>query len=251
MQRSISASAAVAWSLSPSSRLKRKLACRPWCSPQHNAAAAPRSSTTALPTPVSPALSTAPPGTTHTDTGPAAATERTCMPTRAACPTWLRQTPVAMPTSLGDIQPPPPTMSRATQRTQTRTLTQTGFSCTKMRWRVTTVSAPPTIHPQQRITAATCTLTTATMNSTAWRTTRTPRCDRPETARLPAATSRSARRFRRLWWQNIWEAGTSATPHTNRQLTTTSTSTTGAPSSAWATRPCTATAGTPPTLQVS
>lgn len=158
---------------------------------------------TAPPTRASRVWSTASPVTTATDAELAAATERTCMPTQAACPTWLSQTLVAMPTSLGPDPPRLPIMSQAIQATQIQSLTLMESTCTTMRWRGTITSILPTTQPQQLIPATKRTVTMVTMKWTGCHRTHMPHCDLlGTTGRCPAAMSRLARTSRRLWWQN-------------------------------------------------
>lgn len=157
------------------------------------------------PTQASLAWSTASPGTTPIDTELAAAPEKTYMPTRVACPTWLSQNPDAMPISLGPDPLPPPTTSQAIQATQNQILTLVESTCMTMRWRDTTLSILRTTQAQlisQLIMAMTCTVTMVTTKLMECHSTHMPRCGRQGAAKCPAATSRSARICRRLWWQN-------------------------------------------------
>lgn len=163
MLHNISASVVGVWSPNLSSQRKSNPPCKHSLSPPPDAATALRSLTTAPPTQAIQAWSTASPVTTPTGVELAAATEKTCMPTQAACPIWLSQTLAATPTSLEPDPLQQPTMSQDIPATQNQMLTPMEPTCTTMRWRDTTMSILPTIQHKHHITATTYVISTITM----------------------------------------------------------------------------------------
>lgn len=162
MPHNISASVVGVWSPNLRSQRKSNPLCKHSPSQQPDAATALRSLMTAPPTQAIPVWSTASPVTTPTNVELAVATEKTCMPTQAACPIWLSQTLGATPTSLEPDPLQQPTMSQDIPATQNQMLTQMEPTCTTMRLRDTTASILPITQLKHHITATTYVISTIT-----------------------------------------------------------------------------------------
>lgn len=230
--------AAAVWSHNLGWERTRTLKSRFSCCHRPTAAIALRSYRTAHPTPASPVWSTVVPPTLTTvhwtpATQPCTATTGSwmCMETLEACPTWS-STILGVPTS--SVVTPAPTWSpMLTERT-----------CMRMKLKAITTSTLPT---RWMVTMDTTDLgITAATEQTVSPRIHTQQWGRHGPGRGPEMNC-WPKTCKKLWWRNIWKAGTTGAKVTGREEGQCSldTTLTAALSSAWATRPCQRPSATP------